>query len=146
MPSVNAAAVRAADALLRSVGGAQVLLRAPAPANPHDDGEQLGLAIPQFQDSPLTPVVYRKLRPRIPASLSKTASKPTQYELLISATAVNALIGPQAFDSAETLFAVAFGVLIDGDLMQIESATTSEIGGAPYLYRLLLRGPLALRT
>ena len=140
--SVNAAAVRAADTLLRSVGGRQVLLRAPAPANPDDDGEQLGLAVPQFQDSPLRPVVYRRVRPK----LSSVANTPAQYELLVSVTAVNALIGTQAFDSAETLFAVAFGVLIDGDLMQIESATTSEIGGAPYLYRLLLRAPLALQT
>ena len=144
MASVNAAAVRAADTLLRSVGGAQVFLRAPAPANPDDDGEQLGLAIPQFQDSPLFPVVYRRVRPKIVSNLDNAPNKPAQYELLISASAVNALIGPQAFDSAETLFAVAFGVLIDGNLMQIISATTSEIGGAPYLYRLLLRGPLAL--
>ena len=144
MASVNAAAVRAADTLLRSVGGAQVLLRAPTPANPDDDGEQLGLSVPQFQDSPLCPVVYRRVRPKIVSNLDNRPNMPAQYELLISASAVNALIGPQAFDSAETLFAVAFGVLIEGNLLQIESATTSEIGGAPYLYRLLLRGALAL--
>ena len=53
MASVNAAAIRAADTLLRGVGGRQVLLRTPAPAIPNDDGEQLGLSSPQFQDFPI---------------------------------------------------------------------------------------------
>jgi len=146
MPNLNAAAIRAADSLLRGVGGTQVLLRTPAPAIPGDDGEQLGLSTPQFQDAPLCPAVYRRIRPKIgtPAALNT----PIQYELLVSATAVESLIGngPQAFASAETLFAVAFGVLIEGVLYEITSATTSEIGGAPYLYRLMLRAPLALKT
>ena len=142
MASVNAAAVRAADTLLRSVGGRSVLLRTPAPANPDDDGEQLGLSVPIFQDSPLCPVVYRRLRPKISSMLSTA----TQYELLVSATAVNALIGPQAFNSAETLFAIALAVVIDSVPLELVSATTSEIGGAPYMYRLLLQGPLVLKT
>ncbi len=142
MASMNAAAVRAADTLLRGVGGTQVLLRAPAPANPDDDGEQLGLSTPQFQDSPLSPVVYRRVRPRINA----VAKTHTQYELLVSATAVNNLISSQAFDSADTLFAVAYAVVIDSVPLEIVSATASEIGGAPYMYRLLLEAPLALKT
>jgi hypothetical protein len=142
MASVNAAAIRAADTLLRSVGGTQVLLRTPAPANPDDDGEQLGLSTPLFQDLPLSPVVYRRVRPKF----SAVTNTPTQYELLVSATAVNALIESQAFNSAETLFAVAFAVVIDSVLLEIVSATASEIGGAPYIYRLLLRAPLSLKT
>ncbi len=140
--SVNAAAVRAADTLIRSVGGRQVLLRTPAPANPDDDGEQLGLSVPVFQDFPLSPVVYRRVRP----TFNAITSTPTRYELLVSATAVNALIGPQIFTSAETLFASAFAVVIDSILLEIVSATTSEIGGAPYMYRLLLQAPLLLKT
>jgi hypothetical protein len=123
-----------------------VLLRTPAPAVPNDDGEQLGLSVPQFQDSPLSPVVYRRVRPRIPSGIATASSRPAQYELLVSATAINNLVGSLAYGSAATLFAVAFGILIDGVLMEIESATYSELGGAPYLYRLLLRGPMALRT
>jgi len=142
MASVNAAVIRAADTLLRGVGGTQVLLRAPAPANPGDDGEQLGLSTPQFQDSLLSPVVYRRVRPKF----SAVTNSPTQYELLVSATAVNALIGSGAYDSADTLFAIAFAVIIDSVPLEIVSATASEIGGAPYMYRLLLQAPLALKT
>lgn len=142
MASVNAAALRAADTLLRSIGGTQVLLRTPAPAVPDNNGEQLGLSTPQFQDSPLCPVVYRRLR----SKFSAVTNAPTQYELLVSATAVNTLISTTAFDSAATLFAVAFAVVIDSVPLEIVSATTSEIGGAPYMYRLLLQAPLTFKT
>lgn len=146
LSSMNAAAVRAADTLLRGVGGRQVILRTPAPALPNDVGEQLGLSVPQFQDYPIAPVVYRRLRPRLPSGEPTSITPAPQYELLVSATAINALIGSTAYNSAATLFAVAFGFLIDGVLLAIESATYSELGGAPYLYRLLLRAPHALRT
>jgi hypothetical protein len=150
MANVNAAAVRAADALLRGVGGRRVLLRVPAPGIAGDDGEQLGVATPEFQDSPLWPVVCRRVRARMaPAGALETgaaAGRATQYELLVSATAVNALVGSLAYESAAVLFRDAFGVLVDEVLMEVESATWSEVGGAPYLYRLVLRAPLALTT
>jgi hypothetical protein len=151
MASMTEAAVRAADSLLRTVGGRRVLLRVPAAANPDDDGEQLGLATPQFQDSDLCPVVFRRVRPRVPSGLTNTASAPAVYELLVSVTAVSALVGALGYDSAETLFAVALGVVLPDTalaevLLEIVSATWSEVGGGPYLYRLVLRAPLALRT
>jgi hypothetical protein len=150
MASMNAAAVRAADALLRSVGGRKVLVRVPAPAIVGDDGEQLGVATPEFQDSALWPVVFRRVRPTMPLATAllegESAGKAVQYELLVSATAVAAVAGTLGLESAEVLFEVAFGVLVDEVLMEIETATWSELGGAPYLYRLLLRVPLARTT
>ena len=151
MATIYAAAVRAADSLLRTVGGRQVLLRTPAPAVPDDDGEQLGLAAPLFQDSSLMPVVFRRVRAKLPSSTANATTNPAQYELLVSVTAVSALAGTCGYESAEALFAAAYGIFLpDSDLpgllMQIQSATWSEVGGAPYLYRLLLRAPLALNT
>jgi hypothetical protein len=35
-------------------------------------------------------------------------------------------------------------VLIDGALMEVKSATESEVGGVPYVYRVVLTAPLAL--
>ena len=43
-------------------GGRAVLLRMPAPATAGDVTEQLGLAMPEFQDVELAPVVFRKAR------------------------------------------------------------------------------------
>jgi len=131
-------ALRAADVLLRCGGGRQVFLRLPAPASSGDTTEQLGLAVPTFQDVALEPVVFRKAR----ATLAE--GKAARSELLVSATAVNALVGSMGYSAANVLFATAFGVLIDDVLMEIESASESELGGTTYVYRLLLRAPLAL--
>jgi phage-related minor tail protein len=131
-------AQRAADVLLQCAGGRSVLLRMPALATPGDATEQLGLATPTFQDVGLAPVVFRKAR------ATTAEGKAAKNELMVSATSVNALVGSLGYSAGSVLFAVAFGVLIDGVLMEVESATTSEVGGAPYVYRLLLRAPLAL--
>jgi hypothetical protein len=131
-------AQRAADVLLRCGGGRSVLLRMPAPASAGDTTEQLGLAVPSFQDLELAPVVFRKAR----ATMAN--GKATKTELMVSATAVNALVGSMGYSAANVLFATAFGVLIDEVLMEIESATESEVGGSTYVYRLVLRAPLAL--
>jgi hypothetical protein len=150
MANWSAAAVRAADTLLRGVGGRKVLLRMPAPAIAGDDGEQLGIATPEFQDLPLWPVVFRRVRatmnPATALEVGATAGKGTQFELLVSATAVGGVVGSLGYESAAVLFRDAFGVLVDEALLEVESATWSEVGGIPYLYRLLLRAPLALLT
>ncbi len=129
---------RTADVLLQSAGGRTVLLRIPAPATAGDTAEQLGLAVPEFQDVELTPVVFRKARS------SGSAGKAAKRELMISATAVDVLVGSMGYAAASVLFETAFGVLVDGVLMEIESATESEVSGSVYVYRLLLRIPLAV--
>jgi hypothetical protein len=136
--SSTGAAARAADALLRGTGGRSVLLRMPAPATAGDAAEQLGLAAPEFQDMELSPVTFRTAR------ATAAEGKATTKELLVSAAAVKAMTGSLGYSAASVLFAEAFGVLVDGVLMEIVSATESEVNGAPYFYRLLLRAPLAL--
>jgi hypothetical protein len=131
-------AQRAADVLLRCGGGRSVLLRMPALASSGDTTEQLGLAVPSFQDVELAPVVFRKARATVANGKAATT------ELLVSATAVNALVGSLGYLAANVLFATAFGVMIDGVLMEIEAASESEVGGTTYVYRLMLRAPLAL--
>ena len=131
-----AAAIRLADALLRGVGGRTVLLRLPAPAVQGDLGEQLGLAAPAFQDTPLGPAAFRKVRASITAGA-------VDYELLVSATAVKAVVGSLDYQSASVLFTEAAGVVIDGALLAITSAVSAEAFGEVYLYRLGLHGAAA---
>jgi hypothetical protein len=133
--SAGGAAARAADVLLRAAGGRSVMLRLPAPAVASDVAEQLGLATPQFQDVAMAPVVYRKARATV------SDGKPARWELLVSAAVVQSLVGE--FASASALFASAFGVLDDGELLEIVSATAEQVFGQPYVYRLVLRAPLA---
>jgi hypothetical protein len=133
-------ASRAADVLLRAMGGRCVKLRTPAPAVPADVTEQLGIATPLFQDLSLAPVVFRKAR------ATTTEGKPARWELLVSATAVQNAVGSLAYSSAGVLFEQAFGVLIDDELLEIISATEEQVFGCPYVYRLVLRAPLAQIT
>ena len=132
-------AARAADVLLRALGGRSVRLRMPAPAVPADPTEQLGLATPEFQDLALAPVVCRKARATV------SADQAARWDLLVSATAVEKLVGSLAYASASVLFANACGVLTGegAELLEILSAAQEPLLGRPYVYRLLVRAPLA---
>ena len=83
------------------------------------------------------PVVFRSGRARV------AEGKAAKWELLASATAVQALAGSMGYGAAEALFGAAFGVLIDGVLMAVESVTAAEVRGSAYMYRLVLRSPAA---
>jgi hypothetical protein len=121
------AAVRAADSLLRANGGRAVLLRLPAPAVANNDGEQLGLATPLFQDVQLAPAAFRQS--------AKTST------LLLSGSAVKAVVGSLQFNSVEVLFETAAGVVVDGVLYTIISSTAATADGATYVYSLELLAP-----
>ena len=122
-----------ATALLRANGGTTAnLLMPPATGNATDAG-QLGIDAPSFQSLPLAPAVFRKVR----ATISE--GEPAKYELLIAAASVLAAVGNLQLDSADTLFAMAAGVVVGGKLFMIESNAVSENLGEVYLYRLLLR-------
>ena len=126
-------AARRADVLLRGCGGRMVLLRVPAPGVAGDAAEQLGLAVPGFQDVELGPVVFRRVK------VNAAESKAAKREMLVSASAVESLTGSLGFSAASALFASAFGVLVDEALLTIVSATEMEAGGVVCAYRLLLR-------
>lgn len=133
---MSGAQVRLSDAMLRTLGGRTVLLHIPAPAIPGDAGEQVGLAVPQFQDLELGPVIFRRVRGHLG---SFEAERSAEYELLVSASAVETLVGSLAFQSARVLFAQAAGVVVDDALLQIVAVASAQMFGAVYLYRLALR-------
>jgi hypothetical protein len=126
---------RAADALLRCLGGATVLLRLPTPAANGSNAEQLGAGTPSYEDIPLSPAIFRRLRPKL------HDGQVNQYELLISAACVQAQLGLLQLASTDELFAMAAGIFADGELMLIEAAAEAEAFGRPYLYRLVLSAP-----
>lgn len=130
--SPSAAPQRAADALLRCLGGRTVLLRLPTNAVTGSDAEQLGTSSPSYEDIPLSPSIFRRLRPKLRDGAAN------QYELLMSAAAVHAQLGLLELASTDQLFAMATGIFVDGKLMLIEAAAEAEAFGCPYLYRLIL--------
>ena len=126
--SDRAGMVRAADAALKTSGGHAVLLRMPAPAAAGDDAEQLGLATPLFQDVPLYPAAFRR---------NESTTK-----LLVSASAVESVVGTLAFDSADVLFETAVGVVVEDVLYAITDSIASQALGEPLFYCLTLRAPV----
>jgi hypothetical protein len=133
--NASAGPQRAADALLRCLGGRAVLLRLPTNAVSGSDAEQLGIGSPSYEDIPLSPAVFRRLRPKL------RDGKGNRYELLISAASVHAQLGLMELASTDELFAMASGIFVDGELMLIEAAAEAEAFGCPYLYRLILAAP-----
>lgn len=111
------------------------MLHVPTPTTAESDAGQLGEATPTYEGIPLSPAVFRKVR----AGLHEGDSN--QYEVLVSATSVQAQLGLLDLPSAATMFAMAAGVFVDGELMLIEAVAEAEAFGRPYLYRLKLRGP-----
>jgi hypothetical protein len=138
MNGAGSAAQRAADALLRTVGGKTVKLRVPAPATPGDVTEQLGLAAPEFQDVPLALGVFRKAR------AAGAVGEAARSEVIVSATSVLELVGSLGYESVAVMFEAVAGVLVDERLLFIERCTASQVGGEIYCYRLSLREPVAV--
>jgi hypothetical protein len=124
---------RLAAALLRAGGGATACLQMPPLQGDTSIAGQIGLDAPGFLSLPLSPVVFRKAR------IAMQEGELPKYELLVSAQAVAAQVTQQKLSSAETLFAMAAGVQVAGQLFLIEAVSSSVSQGEPYLYRLLLR-------
>ena len=123
-------AIRAADSLLRSLGGTCISLRIPSPLLSGGTPTEIGLAPPLYQDITLAPAVLRSL------TNSKPALARARYEILISASAVQKQIELNNFDSADDFFASSLGLVYQGDLLRVENVARDDFAGSPYLYRI----------
>ena len=121
-----------ADALLRSVAGANAQLRVTG-TNAVSNQSEVGLVATTFSEVVLSPVLMRKLRPYF-----KEGNQP-QWEMLVSATSVQRQISALDLPSAEALFAMTLAVALAGKDYLIEAVASNEAFGQVYLYRLLLR-------
>jgi hypothetical protein len=123
------AVVRAADAMLNTLGGDEVILLFPLLVMPNDPSVQLGLVDPGVQQVVFSPVVVRTL-------VTPSSGPRRKLEFLISSTAVNDALTSQNMATAEALFANSLGVMFDNDLFHIEDVATEYFAGTPYLYKL----------
>ncbi len=124
------AVLRAAEAMLRALGGDEVSLVLPLVAMPNDPSAQLGLVDPGVQEVKFCPVVARNL----PTSNSGPRRR---MEFLLSGSAVSAAVVAQNAASAQALFDSALGLSHCGNLFHIEGITTEYFAGMAYLYRLV---------
>src|ERR1700760_3703611 len=94
---------RLADALLRSVAGTSAQLRVTGTTSGSSQSE-VGVVASVFSQVVVSPVLMRKLRPTL-----KEGSAP-QWEMLVSATGVQAQVDALDLDSAQALFAMTLAI------------------------------------
>ena len=123
------AVVRAADAMLRSLGGAEVTLLIPLMGMPDDPSAQLGLVDPGVEQVRLAPVVVRSLA-------TASAGPRRRLEFLLPATAISEELSARNVVSAQAFFDSALGVVFDGELFHVEGVATEYFAGMAYLYRV----------
>jgi hypothetical protein len=129
MPIGATAVMRAADAMLRALGGDQVVLVLPLTAA-GNSAAQLGLEDPGVQQVVISPVVVR--------TLPAPASGPrVRLEFLLSASAVASAVQAMGADSAGALLNSALGIQYQADLFHIESVSADYFAGIAYLHRVL---------
>lgn len=123
------AVARAADAMLRALGGTEIGVLFPALGLPDDPSVQLGLVDPGTEEVRFSPVIARTL------ITDKTGPR-RRLELLIAATTVASEAADRNIASPEALFESALGVVFNGELFHIENVTTEYFGNTAYLLRL----------
>ena len=128
-----------ADALLRSVAGTSAQLRVTGTSTDSDQSE-VGLVATTFSQVVISPVRDAQASPHF------QGRRCTRWEMLVSATSVQAQINALDVPSAQALFAMTLAVTVAGQDYLIESVASNEAFGQVYLYRLLLRRSLRAIT
>jgi len=123
----GAALGRAADALLRALGGDSVSLVLPASAMAGDSGGQLGLVDPGVLEVLVSPVVTRAL------TTGNTGPR-RRIEFTLPASAIADQLPRLGMGAAEDLFNAALGLKYGNDLFHIETVVPEDFAGAAYFY------------
>jgi len=127
------AAQRAAETLLRTLGGATVYVRVPKILVAPGDAGQIGLSGAASEDVRLDHAVVRNAR-----RFNKREENRSRTELLVSASAVASATEIKDSAAAKEFFLSALGVVIGEKILRVESFSADEYGGTPYLYRVIL--------
>ena len=117
------ALARAAEAMLRALGGTEVKLRCPVSAAKDPQSRQLGLEAPVTEDIAISPVVVRR--------------SGDDLELLIAPSSVAQFIQDRG-QTAEQFFDSVLAVLQENRALRVSSFADDQFAGAAYLYRVTL--------
>ncbi|MBA3915961.1 MAG: hypothetical protein H0X25_19340 [Acidobacteriales bacterium] len=125
----GAAVIRAAEAMMRTLGGAQITLLFPLNQMPSDASAQLGLVDPGVEQVVLEHVVVRNLA-------TANHGPRRRMEFLVAATEIGAELSSRNMASAESFFEQTLGIVYDGETLHVEGMTTEYFAGTAYLYRI----------
>jgi len=124
------AAVRAADAMLRTLGGTSATLLFAAAGLPDDRSAELGLVDPGVEQVQIAPVLVREL-------VTENSGPRRRIEMLVGRSTMAEQVSQRNVESAEVLLETALGVAYEGDLFHIEGFSVERFAGVAYLYRVL---------
>jgi len=121
--------VRAADAMMRTLGGTEVILLFAAAGLPGEGIAELGLVDPGVVQALIAPVVVREI--------STENSGPRRHiELLAGQAALAQQVSQRNVASADVLFETALGLVYCGEVFHIQGFMVERLGGVTYLYRV----------
>lgn len=126
----GAAVLRAADAMLRALGGKEISMLLPLSAMPGDPAGQLGLADPGVEELKISPVIVRYLP-------TENNGPRRRVEFLVPASGIATALSAHDFAGAEQLIDATLGIAYEGELFHIEGFTSEYFGGTAYLYRVV---------
>ena len=125
----GAAAARAADAMLRTLGGTEVTLLFAAAGMPGDAVAELGLVDPGVVQARIAPVIVRELS-------TDNSGPRRRIELLVGCSAVAEQVSQRNVASADVLFETALGLVYGGEIFHIQGFVVERLEGMAYLYRV----------
>jgi hypothetical protein len=123
------AAARAADAMLRTLGGSEVTLLFAAAGLPGEGVAGLGLVDPGVEQALIAPVIVVELT-------TENSGPRRRLELLAGQAAMAEQVSQRNVASAELLFETALGLVYAGEMFHIQGFVVERLGGVPYLYRV----------
>ncbi len=121
--------MRAADAMLRTLGGAEITLLFAAAGLPASGGSELGLVDPGVEQAVVGPVVVRELT-------TQDVGPRRRIEILAGRAAMAEQVSQRNVASAEVLFETALGMVYDGEVFHIQGFVVERLAGVAYLYRV----------
>jgi hypothetical protein len=125
----GAAAVRATDAMMRTLGGTEVILLFAAAGLPGEGIAELGLVDPGVVQALIAPVVVREIS-------TENSGPRRQIELLAGQAALAQQVSQRNVASADVLFETALGLVYCGEVFHIQGFMVERLGGMAYLYRV----------
>ncbi|HXJ90773.1 MAG TPA: hypothetical protein VMS18_28445 [Candidatus Binatia bacterium] len=118
---------RAADALLRAMGGDSVSLMVPATAMANDAGGQLGLVDPGMIELLISHVVTRELT-------TGSVGPRRRVEFTLPASMIENQLAALGMGSGDDLFKAVIGLTYGNELFHIENVAPQSFGGTVCFY------------
>ncbi len=125
--------VRAAEAMIRVLGGCAISLLFPVLTASEQPTPGLGLGSAVTEQIEVSPVAVVTLA-------TESGITATRLELLIPASTLFTTMAQRIAATPQNLFDSALGVIHEGRLLRIESWTADNFAGTPYLFRVTVQG------